>query len=402
MPEANWDQRPRDAANLTKYIGRQAERMVNWQIVNLDIDVDDLLDAPILYISGNQPVNFTADQKQKLKQYIEQGGMILAHADVSSGIFANSIRKLGTELFKYEFRALPPSHVIFTGEQFPSSKWKRKPNVQGLSNGVRELIILLPDGDEARWWQAYEIGTHAEVFELGANIFQYSVDKENLRNKGETYLTKLDENLKPNKTVKIARVKYEANWDPEPVGWDRLAALCNNIQRLGISVEPVDVKQLASTDAKIAHLTGTGPIKFNDAARQAIKTYVSNGGVLIVDSAGGSAQFSESIEKEFDAIFGDAAKSLKEPLPADHPIYKVTGRLDIEFRPFARRNLTGDLKVGRLRMMELNGKPAIIYSPEDLSAGLVGQPVDGIVGYAPQTAWRLMANIIQYAIGESR
>jgi len=53
-------------------------------------------------------------------------------------------------------------------------------------------------------------------------------------------------------------------------------------------------------------------------------------------------------------------------------------------------------------MMELNGKPAIIYSAEDLSAGLVGQPVDGIVGYTPQVAWRLMANIIQYAMGESR
>ena len=125
-------------------------------------------------------------------------------------------------------------------------------------------------------------------------------------------------------------------------------------------------------------------------------------GRMVVDSAGGSGQFSQSIEQEFDAIFGDAAKSLKDSLAGDHPIYKITGRLDVEYRPYARRSLTGDLKAGRLRLMELNGKPAIIYSPEDLSAGLVGQAVDGIVGYTPPTAWRLMANIIQYAAQQSR
>src|SRR5262249_3281359 len=143
--------------------------------------------------------------------------------------------------------------------------WRRKPNVLGLSNGVRELILLIPDGDPSRFWQSYEIGTHSEVFELGANIFQYAADKENFRNKGETYLLRLDGSINPGSTIKIARVKYEANWDPEPAGWERLAALCNNNQRIGLSIETVDVKQLATSDAKVAHLTGTGPIKFNDA-----------------------------------------------------------------------------------------------------------------------------------------
>jgi hypothetical protein len=123
--------------------------------------------------------------------------------------------------------------------------------------------------------------------------------------------------------------------------------------------------------------------------------------VLIADSAGGSSQFSQTIEQEFDAIFGDAAKALKEPLPADHAIYRVTDKFDIGYRPFARSKLTGDLKAGRLRAVERDGKPAVIYSPEDLSAGLVGQPVDGINGYDPATASRLMINAILYASGKT-
>jgi hypothetical protein len=217
------------------------------------------------------------------------------------------------------------------------------------------------------------------------NVFQYSVDKQNFRNKGETYLVKADPAIKAESSIKVARVKYNGIWDPEPFGWTRLATLCNNYQKVALTTETVEINQLGSTDAKIAHLTGASP----------------KGGVLIVDSAGGSSQFSQTIEQEFDAIFGDAAKALKEPLPADHAIYRVTDKFDIGYRPFARSKLTGDLKAGRLRAIDRDGKPAVIYSPEDLSAGLVGQPVDGINGYDPATASRLMINAILYASGKT-
>ena len=39
----------------------------------------------------------------------------------------------------------------------------------------------------------------------------------------------------------------------------------------------------------------------------------------------------------------------------------------------------------------------VIYSREDLSAGLVGQAVDGIVGYDPASATALMSHILSYA-----
>ena len=42
----------------------------------------------------------------------------------------------------------------------------------------------------------------------------------------------------------------------------------------------------------------------------------------------------------------------------------------------------------------------VFYSREDLTAGLVGEQVDGIVGYDPvPQAAQMMANIILYADG---
>jgi hypothetical protein len=58
--------------------------------------------------------------------------------------------------------------------------------------------------------------------------------------------------------------------------------------------------------------------------------------------------------------------------------------------------------------MEIGNRLAVIFSGEDLSVGLVGQPVDGIVGYMPHQvqipehktrmgASELMTNILLYA-----
>jgi len=44
-----------------------------------------------------------------------------------------------------------------------------------------------------------------------------------------------------------------------------------------------------------------------------------------------------------------------------------------------------------------NGRVGVFYRREDLSACLVGEPVDGILGYTQQTAVQLMRDMILYA-----
>jgi len=45
----------------------------------------------------------------------------------------------------------------------------------------------------------------------------------------------------------------------------------------------------------------------------------------------------------------------------------------------------------------VGNRPAVFYSPDDLSAGLVGEPVDGVFGYSPEVAIDIMRNIILYS-----
>src|SRR5688500_14996548 len=398
--QAPWNQRPRDVANVVRWIGRQSERDLNWQIINLSSPVTDFLDAPILYISGNHALEFDEAFKAKLRQYVEQGGLVIGNADCQGKEFSAAFRKLGQELFpSYEFRARPADHPIYTNQPFVREKWKSKPSVLGLSNGVRELMLLLPQSDPAKSWQLQIVGGREELWQLAANIFLYSIDKQNLRNKGETYSVARDESVEPTAGVRLARLQYAGNWNPEPGGWARLANIMHNRHKTAPDVQAVQLDAGAALDGfKVAHLTGTAPLALNEAARGQIRKFIEKGGTLIVDAAGGSSAFAQSAEGELSAMFPGAKLKTLEPgdraFILDGDVLKT-----FRYRPFAQR-VVGNMKdTPRLAVLTHAGRPAVYFSREDLSAGLVGQPVDGIVGYHPETASEIMLRLLSSVPG---
>jgi hypothetical protein len=399
--EGVWNQRPRDVANLTHWVAKQTERDLNWQIVNLSGPPDELLDAPVLYISGNKPLKFSPADEAKLRQYCEEGGLIYGNPDCGSSEFSDSFRKLGSRLFHmYEFHELPKSHVIFTGEQYPRTQWKPAPSVLGLSNGVRELMILA-QMDGARAWQLQEAGRKMADFEFPANVLLYAIDKQNLVEKGATYFVRENPTAPVTRTIKLARLSYAGNWDPEPAGWRRMQAILHNQShiKLDVSVVKLGENRLGNGSGngpRVAVLTGTAATQFTAEARKEIKDFVDGGGTLIVDNAGGKGEFASSAENELVLIFGaDTGAQLKEHLPAASPIYNLPGGAITEFsyRSYAKQTL-GSLRAPMLSAITINGRQAVYFSRLDLSAGIVGQPTDGIIGYSPATATRIMTNLV--------
>jgi hypothetical protein len=395
----SWNERPRDVANITRWIGQQIERDLNWQIVNLQVDAKDLHDAPILWVSGKEALNFTAEQEAKLKQFVEQGGLIVGHADCGAKPFADSFKKLGTKLFALEFRELPETHVIYTNENYKRNQWKKPPgSLLGMSNNCRELMLLIPQADPAKAWQTRAFLNDREPpAQLMANIFLYAVDKKNLRNKGVTYVVDADPNIKPAQTIKVARLEWGGSWDPEPGGWRRFKNVMRNTYKVDINVESVKLGtgKLVPGAYKVAHLTGTTKLRLSEDAQKEIRKFIDGGGTLIVDAAGGSAEFSIGAEEQLAALFPSTKSTV---LAADHPAIKAGGKPeDVEYRAFARKTL-GNLRTPRLRGIDVKGATRVFISAEDLSVGLVGMPIDGIYGYEPRGATQLMAGMMLYAL----
>lgn len=395
-----WNERPRDVANLARWAGRQLERDLNWQVVNLKVPPEELHDAPILYISGSQRLDLDAKSVEKLRTFVQEGGMIVGNPDCGKEAFANTFMQLGRKLFpKYNFRPLPATHPIFTREQYMAANWRARPEVKALSNGVRELMILLPESDPGRAWQTRSDRSKEQLFELGADIFLYSVDKKHLQNKGETYVVEPDAKIKPTRKIKLARLMVGENPDPEPGAWRQFAAVMHNRQQIDLSFLDAQPGGGLLAAAKVAHLTGTTAFTLSESARLEIKTFVQNGGTLIVDAAGGSGEFAAAAENELRTIFGPDARQLDTPLPPSSPVFNQQ-ECKIEsvmFRTFAREILLHGVKQPRIRGITFGNRVRVFYSREDLTAGLVGEPVDGIFGYEPQSATDLVAAMLMYA-----
>ena len=101
-------------------------------------------------ISGDQALSFSEKQLQTLRAYVNAGGLIVGNADCGSDAFVKSFQSLGGQLFpQYEFRQLPDDHLLFNN-QYQRSSWRETPEILGLSNGARELMLLFPKGDPAR------------------------------------------------------------------------------------------------------------------------------------------------------------------------------------------------------------------------------------------------------------
>jgi len=391
---AHWNQRPRDVANLTRWVGRTIERELHWQVVTLQSPLADWIEVPILYLAGSGRLDLRPEDAAKIKAYVEAGGMVVGHADCGDRAFAASFRALAADLFPgREFRELPHAGPVYT--LFPRGRWKTKPSVLGVSNGARELMVLIPQADPAKAWQGGNDRGKEEMFQLAANLALYVLDKQHLRSRGQTHYVAADEKVKPTSAVTVARLEYAGNWDPEPGGWRRLAAVLRNDRKVDLTVTPVKLGagDLAKSGATVAHLTGTDSLKLDAAQAAELEAFVAAGGTLVMDAAGGSGAFATDAERLAADVAPGGAKP--EPLPPDHPLYTASGKpLAVEFRPYAQVQMAGGLKGPQLKAVLVDRRPAVIVSREDLSVGLVGNNVEGILGYAPATATELMARIV--------
>jgi hypothetical protein len=385
---AHWNERPRDIAKITHWIEKSTERNLNWHVVSLEnTPADALSDSPILYVAGNQILDLSPEDEAKLRRFVENGGLILGNPDGGSENLVKSFQKLAGKMFPmYEMRPLPADHPIYTHEQFTGDEIHKKDGLLGVSNGVRELMVI-PTSDWGKAWQG-DLSSNRDAFRLAANLYLYAAGRTSFRHGGPgvKYPNKA---ITAETTVKMARLDYAGNADPEPAGWRRIAAMLHNRDRIDLDVQAIKLGAGTLGACKLAHITGTTAFSWNSAQRTEMKSYVDGGGVLLIDAAGGSKTFDEAVEKELLATF-PAQTVQMTTVPNDDPLLQG---IDFRYRRFSRERTTSSGP--DLRGLKIGGHWAILLSRQDISNALVGRDVDGVVGYTAESATALVINIVK-------
>src|SRR3954462_14568511 len=150
-----WNQHRRDAAHLTEYTEEAWGLGLTWQVmVPADATVEDLLQAPVLYISGSQAPNLLPHVK-KLRDYVDRGGFIFAEACCSdSGRFNSAFRQLIASVFpepEYKLGPIAPGHPFWRMQDIvrPNSPYAGR--LEGVEYGCRTCVVYCTEDLSCYW-----------------------------------------------------------------------------------------------------------------------------------------------------------------------------------------------------------------------------------------------------------
>jgi hypothetical protein len=395
-----WDNRPKDVANLAKYAGIELERPFNWQVVSLVRPWSDWTDSPILYIASHRAPNLTDDDYIKIKAFADAGGMILTHCDSNSASFNAWVDRLQQKLWpQYPLQTVSRDSVLYSCNYHLAAD-KKLPNLKAVSNGSRYLLVHCPTDNLSIAWQD-AVSSQKDDFQLGINLFVYAAGRSNFRNRLDSPFIP-EPTTPPSSTIRIARLKYDGNWNPEPYAYTRFDRYLHWTVGTALDTATIDLASLGDlkpADRPVAILTGNAAVNFTDAQAAAVAAYVKAGGTILIDSTGGNPDFAKSAAALITKAIPQTP--LADVAATDPLIAGGSPLLDPLPKPLARPfNTEAQIKTVPIQMIHTAGTGRVIFTPLDLTTGLLGTNTWGIAGYDPEYAQKLVKNLVETA--ESR
>ena len=187
LPPVEWNRKRSDMRHLVDFCSRELFKRdpMAWQIFDVrkkeagnQEEIRDLaaelLQSPLVFFNGHK-LSLSGKEEAMLKEYVENGGFIVAEACCNSRDFDRDFRKFTDQIFgKDSLHKLPDSHPVWRA----SGKFEVNPNLfplYGVSQGCKTVLIYSPNAI-AGYWEANDQKTEKgkAAFELGANIVAYA------------------------------------------------------------------------------------------------------------------------------------------------------------------------------------------------------------------------------------
>lgn len=391
-----WANRPRDVANLARFVSHQLERQVNWQVVPVSRPWTDWTDAPILYLASHKAPVLTERNCGQIRDFVYHGGLLFTQADGDAPEFNQFAQRTARRLFPdYEMTDLPAAHplrnVLF--------KIQPSMNLKIVSNGSR-ILMLHSSVDLSRYWQLRDDKYAPAPFQLGTNLFVYATGKRDLHNRLVTsYIPPV--RASPSAGFRLARLTYPGNWNPEPAAWEQFSRWFQLDTGYALETSEVPLRELLPDTVPIAHLTGTARYDLTSDEVAAMKIYVEAGGVLLVENCGGTGTFDAGLKESLARAFSDHPM---HPLSPTHAIFQPDDQgMDDLRKPRLRIFAVDAIGPAGQHIEEITaGRGRVIFTSLDVTSGLLGAETWGILGFDPAYARSLVKNLILWTTDGQR
>ena len=421
--DPQWNRHPEGLRQLTRHVERAWRQDLTWQTIALrDATATDLLQSPVLVISGSAPLQLTEQEVEALRQYIDGGGFIVLEALSGSGCgpsdpFVESAQRLSQQLVGQPLERLPPDHPVWFAQRpvdidrLPNDAW-----LYGAQACCRTPIVLAPFAISCEWQLSDPMGRAPYAAEparridaavaIGENLIAYATGRE-LKDKLDTriVLTPQSDNA-PMARGELAVPRGLLNAGER----DASRALPNLLEGMRqtlpveLSSRPLDVSLDSSVleSYPILFLHGRLDFSLDQVQRAALRDFIASGGTIIADAICANPEFAKALRRELQAVLPE---SNWESLPQDHElltnryhgydIRQVTLRLPASNTGSAPQSRT---TAPMLDVMRFEDRIVVLFSPYDLSCALERQTSLQCAGYSSDDAQRIATNLVLFAL----
>ena len=112
----DWDVDQRMPSNLLNSLIEYTTLPVDTVENIVPLGSDEIFSCPFCYISGHKLVQFTKQERENFKKYVENGGFVFAddcNHDID-GLFAKSFERQMEEIWPGQLNKIPNNHPIYT------------------------------------------------------------------------------------------------------------------------------------------------------------------------------------------------------------------------------------------------------------------------------------------------
>ncbi|MFM9058413.1 MAG: DUF4159 domain-containing protein [Planctomycetaceae bacterium] len=435
-PAADWNRHGHDVAHLVEYVERRWKKDypagLSWHVIDTPAaGRDDLLQAPVLWISGKDSFDLGPDAGARLRRFVDEGGFVFAEACCpDSKAFDRRFRQFVGEMFpepEYGLHLLPPEHPAWHAEEIVPPELHRP--LLGVDYGCRTCLIYAPPPDglgqgampslSCLWElggparEGLAPGVRREVdaaLAIGTNVLAYATNRE-VKRKDELFALPTTEDDQPPEPLErgriaIAKLKHAGMCDAAP------AALANILRaaarELGVRVDDtparIDASDKRLFDHHLVFMHGRQGFEFDAPRRERIATFLDRGGTLLADAVCANGAFAAAFRAEIALILPGRAL---EPIPPDDPLFTAAeyGGYDIR-QVELREPAGGDGPLGvrkrrvppKLEGVRLGDRWAVIFSPYDLSCALERANSMECAGYGREDAEKIALNVLLYSL----
>ncbi len=422
-----WNQHRRDAANLTAYTEEAWEVGLTWQVMDpANATVEDLLQAPVLYISGNQAPDLMP-HAQKLRDYVDRSGFIFAEACCSDpSQFDAGIRQLMAAVFsepEYQLQRLAPGHPIWRMQDLVRPDSPYVGHLWGVEYGCRACVVYV-DQDLSCYWELAQPGlwSHfpdaikrhiADALAVGVNVLTYATNREP-KGKEQSFNTPDDGEVAAatgsRAVIEIAKLSHGGGCNDAPgalLNLLRTASQGEAKLQVRAATELINISNENLFRYHLVFMHGRHDFRLTDAERKQLREYLERGGTLLADSICASQPFTAALRRELAAALPD--HSLQRIPVNDSLFTTANGGFDIHLVSLRdpQAAAAGQPVAARVRQVEpqlegiqVDGRWAVIFSPFDISCALESHEAIGCRGYTQQDAARIGLNALLYSLNQ--